>query len=87
MDHHLSIPSRVENLAYPCKKIDVCFVSGHERVGPQGLSRLLTPVVPLAKKRTHQVGTPGGTCSFENMILRKETFAYHIFCSMFMLLF
>ena len=42
-DHHLLIPSRVENLAYLYTKVDIRFVSGHERVGPHGFSHSLTP--------------------------------------------
>ena len=84
-DHHFLIPNRVENLVYPYERCWCSLRLGHEMVGPQELSCPLTSVVPRNKRRVHQVDTPGGTCLFESIILRKETFAYHIFCSMFLL--
>ena len=66
-DHHLSIPSIVENLVYPYKKLDVCFVSGHEMVRPHGVSNLLTPVVSQANKRAHH---PGGSTVMDGSACR-----------------
>ena len=53
-DYHFSIPSRVENLSYLYKKMSMlASSSGHERVGPHGLSCPPTLVVPGPKKQVH----------------------------------
>ena len=80
----IAIPSKIENLAHPPTK-QKCWCPfvplGYERVGTPRTptSADLSKEAECRRSAFHQAGTPGGTRSFENMMLRIEIPAYHTF--------
>ena len=62
------IPSRIENPVYPYKKKYWCLLFFSLR--PAAPRRTRDGGRRERKRRVHQVGIPGGTCSIENTMLR-----------------